>query len=122
MYPQWAKAWGEGMNYEGEWKEGEHISFFDASGNGTKVHIDEMVIPAHIKTTHIAMVGLGNVEIAELDETMKKWIGSKEEYYLSETDGVTDIKIVLEVDEMFEEMMNAWPKALQYLKELCEAS
>ena len=28
VYPDWAKAWGEGMTYEGEWKEGEHIFIF----------------------------------------------------------------------------------------------
>lgn len=27
VYPAWAKAWGEGMTYEGEWQEGRHISF-----------------------------------------------------------------------------------------------
>ena len=29
VYPQWAKAWGEGMSYVGEWVEGGHVSFFD---------------------------------------------------------------------------------------------
>lgn len=84
--------------------------------------VDELVVPEHIKMTHVAMVEAGNKEVAELDEVMKKWIGSKEEYYFSSTeDGATTFDVRIETDEAFEEMMNAWPKALQYFKEICEA-
>ena len=27
VYPQWAKAWGDGMTYEGEWKKGEYMRY-----------------------------------------------------------------------------------------------
>lgn len=121
VYPDWAKAWGEGMTFEGEYVEGKHISFSDTSGQGTKVVVNELVAPEHIKMTHVAMVEAGNKEVAELDEVMKKWIGAKEEYYLSSTeDGGTKFDVKIETDEAFEEMMNAWPKALQYFKEICE--
>ena len=39
-YPKWAKAWGEGMTYQGEWKKGGYISFFDHRQGGTKVVIE----------------------------------------------------------------------------------
>ena len=121
VYPEWAKAWGEGMTYEGEWKQDTYISFFDTSGSGTKALVNQLVIPECIKMTHVAMVGLGNVEVVDLDETMKKWIGAKEEYYFSNTpDGATTLEIRMETDEMFEGMGKAWPIALQYFKDICE--
>lgn len=121
-YPGWAKAWGEGMAYEGEWKEGGHISFFDTSGQGTKVVVEEIVPNVSIKMKHVAMIEEGNKEVKGLDETMQKWIGSQEDYFFNALSGdETELKIVIEADEAFEEMMQAWPKALEYLKEICEA-
>ena len=122
VYPGWAKAWGEGMTYEGEWKEGEHISFFDQTQGGTKVIIEELVPNELIKAKHVAMVNPQNIEVELSDEMMKKWVGSQENYYFrkdSETE--TTLEVVMITDEAFEEMMGAWPKALQLFKELCEA-
>ena len=121
VYSDWAKAWGEGMTYEGEWKEGKHISFFDQKQGGTKVVIEELVPYESIKTKHIAMVNPQNIEVELTDDMMRKWIGSQENYYFkkkSETE--TTLEVVMVTDEAFEKMMNAWPKALQFLKEICE--
>ena len=122
VYPDWAKAWGEGMTYEGEWKEGEHISFFDQTQGGTKVLVEEIVPNESIKTKHIAMVNPQNIEVEITDDMMRKWIGSKESYFFkkkSETE--TTLEVIMVTDEAFEKMMEAWPKALQLLKEICEA-
>ena len=122
VFPQWAKAWGEGMQSAGEWREGGNIHFTDTSGSGTKVVIEEFVPNELIKMKHIAMVENGDQEITEMDETMKKWIGSREDYFLTaDENDVTTFKVVGEIDEAFEEMMGAWPQALQYFKEICEA-
>jgi len=122
VYPQWAKAWGEGMDYKGEWKEGEHIAFFDQSQGGTKVHVEKLVPNELIKTTHVAMVNTEAAEIELSDEMMKKWIGSKENYYFkAEGDSTTLLEVEMITDEAFEEMMQAWPKALESLKEICES-
>jgi len=122
VHPLWGQAWGEGMNYEGEWKEGEHIAFFDQSQGGTKVLIEEIVVNESIKTKHVAMVNPQAMEIELADEMMKKWIGSREDYFFTaDDDSTTTLKVVMVTDEAFEEMMQAWPKALQYLKEICES-
>lgn len=63
VYPGWAKAWGEGMTYEGEWKEGENISFFDQTQGGTKVIIEEIVPNETIRAKHVAMVNTQNIEV-----------------------------------------------------------
>ena len=122
VYPDWAKAWGEGMTYEGEWKEGGHISFFDKTQGGTKVIVEEIVPNEAIKMKHVAMVNPQNVECEVTDDMMRKWIGSEENYYFrKENENETTLEVVMIADEAFEEMMNAWSKALQFLKEICEA-
>ncbi|MEO1001754.1 MAG: SRPBCC domain-containing protein [Cyanobacteria bacterium J06638_7] len=122
VYPGWAKAWGEGMTYEGEWKQGEHISFFDQTQGGTKVLVEEIVPNESIKTKHVAMVNQQNIEIELADDMMRKWIGSQENYYFKEkSENETTLEVVMITDEAFEKMMEAWPKALQLLKEICEA-
>lgn len=122
VYPAWAKAWGEGMTYEGEWKEGQQISFFDKTQGGTKVLVEHVVPNETIKMKHVAMVNPQNIEVALTDEMMRKWIGSREDYYFKrEGDDVTTLEVVMLADEAFEEMMNAWSQALQFLKEICEA-
>lgn len=121
VYPDWAKAWGEGMTYEGNWKEGEHISFFDQKQGGTKVIVEEVVPNEIIRMKHVAMVNPQNVECEVTDEMMEKWIGSTENYYFKKNgDTETILEIVMTTDKAFEKMMEAWSKALQFLKEICE--
>lgn len=121
VYAEWAKAWGEGMTFEGEWETGKHIAFFDNSQGGTKVVVEDMKPFEHIKMKHIAMVNPEAVEVELGDEMMKKWIGSLEQYYFhKDSEEQTTLEVVVETDEAFEEMMRAWEKALQYFKEICE--
>jgi uncharacterized protein YndB with AHSA1/START domain len=120
-YADWAKAWGDDMTWEGVFEEGANISFFDTSGQGTKVLVEEVNSNESIKMKHVAMVEAGNKEVTKMDETMQKWIGSREDYFfkaLSENE--TELEVVIVTDEAFEPMMNAWPQALQYFKEICE--
>ena len=121
VFPEWAKAWGEGMQFEGEWRTGGHVAFFDDTQGGTKVVIEDMKEFDHIKAKHIAMVNPELIEIELGDEMMKKWIGSLEQYYFhKDSEDSTTLEVIIKVDEAFEEMMNGWHKALQYFKEICE--
>lgn len=81
VYPEWSKAWGDGMTYKG-WKKGEKISFIDNSQGGTKVFLEEFEPHEYIRAKHIAMVDTNNNEKELEDDMMKKWIGSLEEYFL----------------------------------------
>ncbi len=120
VYPDWAKAWGEGMTYEGEWKKGEHISFFHHTQGGTKVIIENIIPNELIKTKHVAMINSQKIEVVP-DALMQKWIGSQENYYFKEeSDTETTLTIVMIADEAFEKVMEAWTKALQFFKEICE--
>ena len=50
-----------------------------------------------------------------------EWIGFKEQYHLSESNGVTTLAIdTVMADEYHEFMMEAWDKALVRVKELAE--
>ncbi|MEM1187652.1 MAG: SRPBCC domain-containing protein [Pseudomonadota bacterium] len=121
LYPRWARAWGAGMRCEGEWTVGGHISYFDSKRGGTRVVIEEFVPGESIKTKHVAMVDPENVDVELADETMRKWIGSQEDYAFMEEHGATTFRVEMTADEAFDEMMNAWPQALEYFKEACEA-
>ena len=121
-YPHWARAWGDGMRYEGDWEVGGHISYFDNSQGGTRVVIEELVPGELIRTKHVAMVNPENVEVELTDDMMRKWIGSQENYvFIDDGEGATTLRVEMTADEAFEEMMNAWNQALQYFKEACEA-
>lgn len=127
-YSKWTKAWGPEMTYEGEWKEGEHVSFLDKtegspSEGGTKVIIEKFTPHEHIRAKHIAMVDRENNEIEPTDDMMKKWIGSLEEYYFKKIDdNTTEVQVVMSTDPAFQEMFDeTWPKALKYFKEVCES-
>ncbi|MEM9674716.1 MAG: hypothetical protein ACFB15_04525 [Cyclobacteriaceae bacterium] len=122
VYPEWAKAWGDGMTYEGEWKKGAYMSYFDNSQGGTKVVFEEFKPNEYIRAKHIAMVNPDNMEVELTDQMMRKWIGSLEEYvFKKENDSATKLEIIMTVDEAFQDMFDkAWPKALEYFKEVCE--
>ncbi len=124
VYADWAKAWGEGMTHEGEWKEGEHIAFFDNSRGGTKIIVKEFKPFEAIRAEHVAMVNPQAVEVELADDMMKKWIGSLEEYYFHKNgDDQTTLEVVVQTDEAFKEMMDGtWPKALELFKGICEKS
>ncbi len=123
VYPEWAKAWGKEMTYEGDWKKDGKISFFDQTQGGIKVIIEELKPNEYVRARHIAMVDAKNIEVELTDEMMRKWIGSLDEYYFKkESNNVTTLEVVITTKEVFQEMLDGtWPKALQYLKEICES-
>lgn len=109
------------MICDGKWKKGEHLTFTDAAGSGTRAIVEEVQPNELVKMKHVAMVEGRNRDIVDPDEKMKKWIGSQEDYhFIDNGNGTTTVKVVLAVDEDFEEMMSAWNQALGYLKSVCE--
>ena len=122
-FADWAKAWGDGMTMSGDWQVGGHMIFADAEGSGTKARIEAIVPNDCIKMRHVAMVNQDGAEVTELDEVMRKWIGAREDYFFTTvSDSETELTVVIEADEAFEPMMQAWNQALVYFKEICEAS
>ena len=124
IYNDWAKAFSPDSTYEGEWKEGGEMIFYDPNNHGgTKVVFDVFKKPEKTIARHIAMVDTNKKEIEEYDEVMKKWIGTIEEYtFVDNGDNTTTLSIDMETDEQFKEMFdNSWPKALELFKDICES-
>lgn len=69
--------------------------------------------------TFLGVVGNG-VDITE-GPGIEEWIGLKEQYHLTESDGVTTLAIdTVMADEYHEAMVASWDKALARIKEMAE--
>ena len=119
-YKEWAKGFSSESQYNGEWRQGTYINFFDPNMGGTRALLEKVVPCREIFARHVAILDKEQNEDNEGDFA-KKWIGSTESYSFNETDGVTTLSIITETDEAFEKMFSdSWPKALELLKEVCE--
>ncbi|MBL1214782.1 MAG: SRPBCC domain-containing protein [Ignavibacteriae bacterium] len=119
-YKKWASAFSAESQYEGEWKQGNYINFFDPNMGGTKAVLEIVDSPNKILAKHVAILSKDGVEDTE-SEIAKKWIGAEEKYTFSETDGVTELNIEIKTHEDFAQMFDeGWDKALVLLKDLCE--
>jgi hypothetical protein len=119
-YKQWSgAAWPESF-YEGEWKEGETLCFFNPERSGTKVKLLRHRPYEFSLAEHIAIFDKGK-EITE-GEMAESWIGSKETYTFTEQNEKTRLDVVLYMKPDWQKMFATdWPKAMDKLKELCEA-
>jgi uncharacterized protein YndB with AHSA1/START domain len=118
-YKQWAGAAWPGSYYEGEWKEGGTVYFFNPEKSGTKVKLLEHREYEFSLAEHISSFNNG-VEDTE-SKTAKGWIGSKESYTFTEAGGKTTVEAVMYVTAAWHGIFMAdMPKALAKLKEICE--
>jgi hypothetical protein len=124
-YRKWTEPFGPGSYYKGNWSKGSKILFLAPSEKG------EMGMVSRIKENkpyeYISIEHLGMVKDGKEDTTsdeVKIWAGALENYTFKQKDGVTEVLVDLETDEMNKEMFemfeDMWPKALQKLKELAE--
>lgn len=120
-YGEWAKAFGPGSLYQGDWNEGSSILFLGPDLQmGMASRIKESRKPEFISIEHVGIVMNGAVD-ATSDEA-KKWAPALENYTFKEVDNGTELTVSLEVipehKSMFEE---TWPEALALLKQLAES-
>lgn len=125
-YRQWTSAFHEGSYYEGSWDKGSKIRFLAPDPDGSLSGMAGQ-IAQNKPYEFISIEYLGEV-IDGVDQTTgqeaQQWVGAHENYYFSETDGVTTLKIELDgaqedeqMTAMFEQM---WPPALRKLKDITE--
>lgn len=124
-YEQWTAVFMPGSTFEGSWQEGESINFVATDENGK---VGGMV--ARIKSNrphefisieHLGMIQDGK-EVTSGPE-VEDWAGALENYTFEDL-GDDKTKVTIDVDasgEFKDEMEQAWPKALQKLKEIAEA-
>ncbi len=119
-YNKWTSVFSEGSHAETDWKEGSKVLFLDGKGSGMSSVIDKVVPNRQMTFKHLGMVKDG-VELPP-DEKSKEWAGAKESYYLSEENGITELKVEMDATQEFEQYFNdIFPKALSIVKQISES-
>lgn len=122
-YKKWTSAFNPTSYYEGNWKKGETIYFLgieeDGSRSGMLSRIEENIPNEFISIQHIGIVKK-NDEITSGEE-VEKWTPAFENYFFSEIDGITTLKVEMDSNEEYKEYFETvWPKAFEILKKICE--
>lgn len=113
----WMAEFMEGSHAKTDWIVGHKVRFMDNDNNGlvgriiTKQPYDviEMEYDGEVKN------GVDDFD-SEMAQQMK---GSRENYYLSESNGVTTLKIEVDMaDDWIDMMSEAWDRALVKIEEL----
>lgn len=123
-YEAWTALFNPTSSFEGTWEKGSKMLFVGQDENGDKggmvSRIIENIPNKFVSIQHYGLVQ-GNVEVTEGPE-VEKWANGFENYTFEENNGVTTIIVDLDTTVEFVEYMNeAYPSALEKLKEICEA-
>jgi hypothetical protein len=122
-YQQWTALFNPTSTYEGNWEKDSKILFVGTNEKGEKEgmvsEIVENIPNQFISIRHYGLVQ-ANEEITSGPD-VEKWANGNENYTFDESNEITTLKIELDTTEEFVEYMNeAYPKALEMLKSICE--
>lgn len=118
-YRDWTSAFVEGSRYEGSWRKGERIRFLSPSGDGMVAEIVENKPHEFISIRHLGHIANGVEDTAS--EAIRPWAPAYENYTFIPTTNGTRVIVDQDVTEEFERYMReAWPRALERLKVMCE--
>jgi hypothetical protein len=118
-YEKWTAAFSEGSHAVSDWKEGSKILFLDGEGQGMFSIIDKKIPSRQMSFKHLGVVIKGVEQPA--DEKTKDWSGAKENYYLSDRNGGTELKVEMDtVEEHAQYFRDVFPKALEIVKQAAE--
>lgn len=122
-YEQWTASFNPTSTYEGTWEKGTKILFIGVDEKGEKggmvSRIVENIPNRFVSIQHYGLYK-GDKEITEGPE-VEKWANGFENYSFEENNGTTSVTVDLDTTEEFLDYMNeAYPKALDKLKEICE--
>ena len=119
-YPKWTAVFSEGSKAVSDWKEGSKIHFMNDNDDGMYSLIDKRIENEVMNFKHIGNIKAGKE--LPVDETAESWSGSRENYYLSEEDGLTMLTVEIDIVEKYLDYFNEkFPLALNIVKELSEA-
>ncbi len=119
-YKKWTSAFMAGSYYDGSWQQGEKIKFLAPSGGGMVAEIAENKPNQFISIRHLGFV-MNGVEDTE-SEAVRAWAPAYENYTFESSSAGTKLIVDQEIPEEWEaHMTEAWPKALNQLKAICEA-
>lgn len=118
-YKDWTSAFAEGSYYEGSWEQGERIRFLAPSGDGMVAEIAERREHAFLSIRHLGHIVNG---VEDYDSpAVRAWAPAYENYSFQAVPGGTELRIDQDISEEYEQYIReAWPRALERLKALCE--
>src|SRR5438128_2050680 len=120
-YPLWTSVFSEDSRAETDWQKGSKVLFLNKNNDGMVSAIAENRPPEFMSIEHLGTVKNG-VEDVDSPEN-KEWAGAKENYTLKPVDGKTESVVDMDLTEEYKDyFMDAWPKALDKVKELAERS
>lgn len=119
-YKHWTSAFAEGSHFQGSWDAGATIRFLSPSGDGMVSEIAESRWPEFISIRHLGFISGGTEDTTS--DAVRAWAPAYENYTLVPTQRGTTMIVDQDVDPEWEDhMAQAWPKALELLKGLCES-
>ena len=122
-YRAWTAAFAEGSKVETDWTEGSKVLFLDNNNQGMVSRIEKNKPNEFMSIKHLGIVKDG-VEDYDSEES-RKWGESFENYTLKPVNGGTELVVDMTANAIPKEFetyfAEAWPKALNKLKELAEA-
>lgn len=122
-YEQWTAIFNPTSTYEGNWNKGSKMLFTGTDEKGERggmiSAIADNIPNQFISIRHYGLVK-ANEEITEGPEA-EKWANGFENYTFSEYNGTTTVTVELDTSpDFWDYMQEAYPKALDKLKEICE--
>jgi hypothetical protein len=119
-YRKWTAVFCEGSYVKTTWKQGDRAHFLSPNGEGMYSTITANIPNEKMYFTHIGM--MKNFEEQPIDEETKAWTGSRENYSLSESNGVTSLEVDMDIAEQYlDYFKDAFPKGLATVKEIAES-
>lgn len=113
-YRQWTSVFSNDSHAVSDWKEGSNIQFIDGKGDGMFSIIEKEIPNKQMSFKHLG-------ELKNGVEEKQDWGGAMENYFLSETNGVTELTVTMDSNEEFEKYFSeTFPKAMKMIKQIAE--
>lgn len=118
-FRQWTAVFAPGSYYEGSWEQGAKIRFLTPSGEGMTAEIAEN---RPYERVSIRQQGMVKDFVDDTDSPAARSLASAyENYTFSDKDGMTEVRVDVDATPEMEQMLvDAYPRALQELKRICE--
>lgn len=120
-YSEWTQFFMPGSQMKTDWQIDGKTYFTDAKGDGMVSTIKSLNEPYEVIFSHLGMVKDG-VEDTKSKEVIE-WSGAQEKYFLTEKEGITELRTELQTDKNWEaDMNNGFTKGFEVVKKLAEKS
>src|SRR5687767_4926578 len=100
-YREWTSVFSEGSHAITDWKEGSKVQFLGPDGGGMYSQINKVIPNELMEIKHLGEMKDGQEQPSGPDT--HSWYGAMENYHLTETNGVTELKVEMDTEENFEE-------------------